>query len=245
MVIVILYLEHAIFGETAVFASLAIARRNQSVFLHGYQPNSTVWQDVMRLLTPVPKAEDSVPSISRKSCDASVGGKMVVHGRWWYQYGAKVMYGHSWPFAAIHGLSLSFHTWRMQIFERGTRQVSFICFAAVFPVSDISQTHLFDRIQENHSHWYKTNQRTEDSVPSISMEKCYASGWCGMIVDSRWVVHCIWLVHGTWLVHGPWWPFMVIYGFHGHSILRACSSWGEARAKSCWTWLIKFNWILS
>ena len=35
----------------------------------------------MRLLSKVPKAEDSVPSIQRKSCDASVGGKMVVHGR--------------------------------------------------------------------------------------------------------------------------------------------------------------------
>ena len=56
----------------AVFAVYHMPYRTK--VLHGYQENSTVWQDARRLHPPVqdkPQTEDSMRSISRKSCDAS------------------------------------------------------------------------------------------------------------------------------------------------------------------------------
>ena len=96
-------------------------------------------------------------------------------------------------------------------------------------VMDVGRSYLSDRIQENHSHWYKTNQRLRTAFPVSLWKNCYASGWCGMIVDSRWVVHGSWLAHGTWLVHGPWWHLMTIHGhlwfftvilYWGHAVLE-------------------------
>ena len=156
------------------------------------------------------------------------------------------MYDHSWPFAAIHGLSLLFYTRRMQIMERGRRKetkllhliewlmefflLNFIIDLQVllfdvelvlmtaFPalVRSRKLSYLFmssidllfskrwvhcsfcqspnhhERLkcygyQPNWLVWQdprKTQSlvqdqpKTEDSVPSISLEKCYASSWC-------------------------------------------------------------------
>ena len=73
-----------------------------------------------------------------------------------------VIHGHSRPFMVFHchsilGACKSSREERDKFLSSASQQF--------FPVSDISQTHLFDRIQENHSHWYKTNQRLRTAFP--------------------------------------------------------------------------------
>ena len=112
-------------------------------------------------------------------------------------------------------------------------------FFHVFPVSDISQTHLLHRIHENRGQRCKTNQSLRTAASPAFVGKCSAFGWCEMIVE-RWVVH------GSWLVHGVIYAWMLTFSFtvmHGHSILAACHSWRKERDKCCWNWLIEFLWI--
>ena len=113
------------------------------------------------------------------------------------------MYGHSWPFAAVHDLSC--HSMLDACKSLGEDRNKFLSFVSQqtlgtlesFPVSDISHIHLLDRIHENRSQRCKTNQSLRTAASPASVGKCSACGWCEMIVESRWVVHGSWLVHAV------------------------------------------------
>ena len=93
-----------------------------------------------------------------------------------------VIHGHSRPFMVFHCHSIvgTANLW-------GERDMFFICFPAnveyalqFFPVSD-SQTHLFVRIQENHSQWCKRNQRLRTLPPAYQWKAVMPGAGVGWV----------------------------------------------------------------
>ena len=130
---------------------------------------------------------------------------------------------------------LSRHWWDPFQFLDGAGSCPVFCVFHLFQtVADVSQIDLFDRIQEEQSHWHKThktNQRLRTvfpDVPRICVQKCYASGWLRAGVRSRSLLHGIGIGHlwsfVTFRVILRSWPFAVIvilrvlHVLHGRSM---------------------------